>query len=122
MANVIAGAVGGFGPFDAEVPVGLTEYGGGSGLVEGSPLSQSGTAVVTMRNGSTVTGPGLKHVESVGETMSVDEKLGVMYRASRAAQEEPGYVDPLTDAVIVAAGEGVTVDPETGMTLDDLQL
>lgn len=63
------GAVGGFGPFDLDATLGQTEYGGGDGLVEGSPESQSGK--------SGVGGP--DHL--VGEGMPVDEKIGVAYRS-----------------------------------------
>lgn len=116
------GAVGGFGPFDAEVPVGLTEFGGGAGLIEGSPLAQSAQAPVVMRNGVVVTGPGVVHAVDVTATLGVDENLGVMYRASRSAQEDPGVVADDGVSVVVPAGNGATIDPETGMSVDDLLL
>lgn len=76
----------GFGPFDAEMPVGLTEFGGGSGLVEGSPTSQSLGA------------GGEAHTQDVAATFGVDEKIGVQYRS-----------DPL-DVLAVDPVTGLTAD------------
>lgn len=92
----------GFGPFDAVMEVGLTEFGGGAGLVEGSPTSQS------FRRGKR--GEGLDHVADQGAAMSVDEKIGIMYRT------QGGKADPLTGAPL----EGSNLDPVTGMTTDDI--
>lgn len=89
-SRAVTGAVGGFGPFDTELPVGLTEYGGGAGLVEGSPTSQSGKD-----------GRGVTRIENKDEVLTVDEKIGVVYR-------------------IPATGDVGTVDPETGLTADDV--
>lgn len=82
MMSTPAGGDVGFGPFDTEMPVGLTEYGGGSGLVEGSPTSQSLGA------------GGETHVQDKAATMTVDEKLGVAYRIPATADET--YRDPDT--------------------------
>lgn len=71
----------GFGPFDTEMPVGLTEFGGGSGLVEGSPTSQSLGA------------GGEAHLQDVAATMPVDEKIGVAYRSNPL---DVLAVDPVT--------------------------
>lgn len=90
MANVVTGAVGGFGPFDEEKPLGVTEYGGGAGLVEGSPTSQSGKAKV-----------GLDHLTN---TKSDTE------RATSAAERA---------GVAVRAGED-GIDPVTGLSVDDI--
>jgi hypothetical protein len=90
-----------FGPFDTEMEVGLTEFGGGAGLVEGSPTSQSA------RRGKN--GEGLDHIAAAGAAMTVDEKIGIMYRTGA------GKADPLTGAPL----EGSNLDPETGMTTDD---
>lgn len=130
MVNVISGAVAGsgFGPFDTQKDVGLTEYGGGSGLVEGAPLSQSAAGVVVGRFGMVHAGPGKEHVANVAATFGVDEKLGVTYRASRASQEFAGVVDVSAGAgagagvVVVPAGEGAAIDPETGLSIDDVNV
>jgi hypothetical protein len=71
----------GFGPFDADMPVGLTEYGGGSGIVEGSPTSQS------------VGAGGEVHLTDGAATLTVDEKIGVAYRS---APTDVLAVDPVT--------------------------
>jgi hypothetical protein len=92
----------GFGPFDSEQEVGLTEYGGGSGLVEGSPKSQS------FKRGKR--GEGLDHVAAQGAAMGVDEKIGIAYRTGG------GLADPLTGAPL----EGSNLDPVTGMTTDEV--
>ena len=120
MVGVIVGAVSGsgFGPFDVETVVGLTEYGGGSGLVEGAPLSQSATAIVIGKDPATglpvtYVGPGLDRVAALADTFDVSEKLGVEYRGSRALQEAVAAYGE------VAAGT-VAVDPETGLTTDDV--
>ena len=73
---------GGFGPFDTEMPVGLTEYGGGAGLVEGSPTSQS------------VGAGGEAHLLDPDATVTVDEKLGVVVRTGPLMDETE--VDPVT--------------------------
>ena len=87
--SVVGGAVGGFGPFDEAHPVGLTEYGGGSGLVEGSPTSQS------FKSGKR--GEGRDHTAGQGAAMTVDEKIGVAYRTKPGRYGVPdGAVDPVT--------------------------
>lgn len=87
------GVAGGFGPFDVERTLPLTEFGGGSGLVEGSPNSQSG------REGS-----GLDHTLIVDATMTADERIGIVYRAVNVG----------------SADEPLWVDPVTGMSVDDV--
>ena len=92
----------GFGPFDTEREVGLTEYGGGAGLVEGSPTSQS------FRRGKR--GEGRDHVAAQGAAMSVDEKIGIAYRT------KVGKADLVTGAEL----PGSNFDPVTGLTTDDV--
>jgi hypothetical protein len=76
----------GFGPFDVEQVLKRTEFGGGAGLVEGSPLSQSGRA-----------GVGRERISRAAEVMPVDEKIGVMYRTDPNSLEgTPEAVDPMT--------------------------
>lgn len=87
----------GFGPFNEEKVLGLTEYGGGSGLIEGSPNSQSGKMAATGRFAG-----GADHVAVPEETMPVDEKLGVVYRAP-------------------VVGPNAGVDPETGLSAEDVE-
>lgn len=89
----VPGGATGFGPFDEELPLGLSEYGGGAGLVEGSPTSQSGAL-----------GVGVERIENKDEVLSVDEKLGVMYRI-------PALAD---------VGTVESIDPQTGLTPDDV--
>lgn len=91
----------GFGPFDAQMEVGLTEYGGGAGLVEGSPASQS------FRRGKR--GEGLDHVAAQGAAMSVDEKIGIAYRTGGGVSLPDG-----------SEGPGSNLDPVTGMTTDEV--
>ncbi len=83
----------GFGPFDVEQVLKRTEYGGGSGLVEGSPLSQSGRA-----------GIGTERITQAAEVMPVHEKIGVMYRT-----------DPNSEI-----GSAEAIDPMTGLVVGDV--
>jgi hypothetical protein len=71
----------GFGPFDTEMPIDLTEYGGGAGLIEGSPTSQS------------VGAGGEVHLIDAAATLGVDEKIGVQYRSNPL---DVLAVDPVT--------------------------
>ena len=91
----------GFGPFDTEQEVGLTEFGGGAGLVEGSPTSQS------FLRGKR--GEGLDHVAAQGAAMSVDEKIGVAYRTGGGIAMPDGSPAP-----------GSNFDPVTGLTTDEV--
>jgi hypothetical protein len=88
------GVAGGFGPFDVERVLKTTEFGGGAGLVEGTPNSQSGRL-----------GEGLDHIVDPDATMTADEKEGIIVRAER---------------VVTADGEESWVDPVTGMAVDDV--
>jgi hypothetical protein len=86
MASKLTGAVGGFGPFDSERKLKPTEYGGGAGLVEGSPKSQTGAGGLE---------GGADHL--AGEGMTVDEKIGVAYRTDASGTDESGgVIDPVT--------------------------
>lgn len=86
----------GFGPFDVVRPVGLTEYGGGAGLVEGSPTSQSGKLP-----GS----GGADHVGAGGAEMSVAEKIGIEYRTLPSPLGVgAGVLDPVTGMPPVPPG------------------
>lgn len=88
------GVVGGFGPFDTEGPLKPTEYGGGAGLIEGSPLSQTGKLGASSAEGVAAQ----DHL--TGGNMSVAEKIGVVYR--------------------VAPTDETAVDPATGLSVDAL--
>lgn len=95
--SVAAGGADGFGPFDEQKVLGVTEYGGGAGLIEGSPNSQSGKMAAAGRFAG-----GADHVAVPEETMPVDEKIGVEYRA-------------------VLGDDGVWRDPVSGLAVEDVQ-
>ncbi len=74
----------GFGPFDEDIPMGLSEYGGGAGLVEGSPFSESAALTDSGRR-----------IENKDEVLGVDEKIGVQYRTP--AEADVGSVEEIDD-------------------------